>query len=129
MFFLRVMISRKRSKRKSSGGLYKVSSKKKKSELGSVPTTTKLGEVKRRLSRVLGGNIKVRNIQTNVINLFDGKKYVKATIKNVVGNAANKNFIRQNILTKGAIVETDKGKAQITSRPGQTGSINGILVK
>ncbi|MBT3304234.1 30S ribosomal protein S8e [Candidatus Woesearchaeota archaeon] len=123
------MISRKRSKRKSSGGLYTASRKKRKSELGSVPTTTKLGEVKRRLSRVLGGNVKTRNVQTNVLNLFDGKTYVKATIKNVTENSANKNFIRQNILTKGAIVETDKGKAKITSRPGQTGSLNGILIK
>ena len=123
------MISRKRSKRKSSGGLYKASRKKRKSEQGSIPTTTKLGKIKKRISRVLGGNVKARNIQTNVLNLFDGKKYVKATIKNVVENRANRNFIRQNILTKGAVVETNKGKARITSRPGQTGSVNGILIK
>ena len=46
----------------------------------------------------------------------------------VVENKANKDFVRMNILTKGAIIETDLGKAKITSRPGQSGSINAILI-
>ena len=32
-------------------------------------------------------------------------------------------------MTKGTIIETEKGKAKITSRPGQEGSINAVLVK
>ncbi|MFH1511592.1 MAG: 30S ribosomal protein S8e, partial [Candidatus Woesearchaeota archaeon] len=33
-----------------------------------------------------------------------------------------------NIITKGTIVDTDKGKVRITSRPGQDGTLNGVLV-
>jgi small subunit ribosomal protein S8e len=31
-------------------------------------------------------------------------------------------------MNKGAIIETKLGKAKITSRPGQTGTINAVLV-
>jgi len=33
------------------------------------------------------------------------------------------------ILTKGAIVETELGKVKITSRPGQDGVLNGVLIQ
>ncbi|MDO5821049.1 MAG: 30S ribosomal protein S8e, partial [Methanobrevibacter sp.] len=33
-----------------------------------------------------------------------------------------------NIITKGAIVETEIGNAKVTSRPGQDGIINGVLL-
>ena len=35
----------------------------------------------------------------------------------------------RNILTKGAFVETNLGKVKITSRPGQDGNMNGILIE
>ena len=44
------------------------------------------------------------------------------------GNSANPNYVRRNIITKGAIVETPEGNAKVTSRPGQDGVINGILI-
>lgn len=127
--FLRCMISRKRSVRKLSTGLYRDARKKRKSELGRVPTMTKVGETKRKTQRVLGGNVKRKILVTNEVSLFDGKKHSKATIKSVVENEANRNFIRQNIITKGAVVDTDKGKAKITSRPGQAGALSAVLVK
>ena len=37
--------------------------------------------------------------------------------------------VRRNILTKGAIIETDAGKAKITNRPGQEGTVNAVLVE
>lgn len=52
-----------------------------------------------------------------------------AEILNVVENRANPHFVRRNIITKGAIVETSKGLAKVTSRPGQHGILNGILIK
>ena len=65
------------------------------------------------------------------MSLYDpkAKKCSKATIKNVSGNPANRHFVRRNIITKGAVVETDKGKARITSRPGQEGTINAVLIE
>ena len=49
-------------------------------------------------------------------------------ILGVVENTANPNYVRRNIITKGAIVETPEGNAKVTSRPGQDGVINGILI-
>ncbi|MGC8851015.1 MAG: 30S ribosomal protein S8e, partial [Candidatus Micrarchaeia archaeon] len=36
---------------------------------------------------------------------------------------------RENIVTKGAIIETELGKAKVTSRPGQHGIVNAVLLK
>ncbi|MBW3022802.1 30S ribosomal protein S8e, partial [Candidatus Woesearchaeota archaeon] len=55
--------------------------------------------------------------------------YTKAKIKTVADSPANKHYVRRNIITKGAIVETDKGKAKITSRPGQDGTVNAVLIQ
>jgi small subunit ribosomal protein S8e len=37
--------------------------------------------------------------------------------------------VRRNIITRGAVVETKLGRARITSRPGQHGVANAVLVK
>ncbi|MHA1294432.1 MAG: 30S ribosomal protein S8e, partial [Promethearchaeota archaeon] len=41
---------------------------------------------------------------------------------------ASKDLNRRHIITKGSIVETELGRARITSRPGQHGVLNGILI-
>ena len=56
------------------------------------------------------------------------KKSQKAELKTVVESPANRNFVRRNIITKGSVVETSLGKVKITSRPGQEGTLNGVLV-
>ena len=53
----------------------------------------------------------------------------KAKLKKVIENKASRHFARMGIITKGAIIETDKGKAKVTNRPGQDGVINAVLVK
>jgi len=53
----------------------------------------------------------------------------KSEIKNVVETPSNRFLARQNILTKGTIVETDLGKVKITNRPSQDGIVNGILIE
>ncbi|MEM4267209.1 MAG: 30S ribosomal protein S8e [Candidatus Woesearchaeota archaeon] len=123
-------ISQLRSKRKSTGSRYKNSRKKKLYELGSEPTLTRLEKRVCFSARKLGGNRKLRLLSANEINLIDPKtkKAKKAHIKTVIENPANRHFVRRNILTKGTIVETEFGKAKITSRPGQEGTINGVLI-
>ena len=73
---------------------------------------------------------KVRLWGADVANLYDPKtnKYEQIKIKTISGNPANRHFIRRNIMTKGAIIETEKGKARITSRPGQDGVVNAVLI-
>jgi small subunit ribosomal protein S8e len=47
---------------------------------------------------------------------------------NEIENNADVDLARRNILTKGAIIVTEQGKAKITSRPGQAGTVNGVLL-
>lgn len=125
-----MVISQKRSRRTVTGSRYKKSRKKRKYEMGRVPSFTKLDEPKARKIRVRGRNYKSRLIRTNIANLLDKKTntYAKAKIISVVGNPANRHFIRRNIITKGCIIETDKGKAKVTSRPSQHGTVNAVLI-
>jgi small subunit ribosomal protein S8e len=124
-------ISQFRSKRKATGSRYIKGRGKKHCECGNTPIKTKVGEKKSKVVRTRGGlnkEILLKSDKMNIVNTKT-KKTVIATIKNVIDNPANRNYIRANILTKGTVVETDKGKAKITNRPGQEGTINGIAVE
>ena len=79
----------------------------------------------------MGGHAKNTLISANKINILDPKtKKAQVTeILTVVESPANRNFIRRNIITKGSVVNTKAGKVKVTSRPGQDGMINGILVQ
>ena len=116
--------------KKISGGRYRKSKKKKKYALVRQPRIVKLKETKKKILRTRGGNKKIVLLGENKINVLDSKtkksKVVK--IKNVLETPSNRFLARQNILTKGAIVETEIGKARITNRPGQEGSVQGILI-
>ena len=114
---------------KSSGGRKRTYRKKRVFEKVRTPTYTVLGERKIRQIRVNAGHIKTVLLSDNVANVVgkDGK-CKKAKIKTVVENPANTQLVRRNVITKGAVVETELGKARITSRPGQEGTINAILL-
>ena len=120
-----------RSHRKITGGRYRDYRKKRVFELRGQPILTRLAEKKTKTLRVIGGQKKQKILSANVIHVYDPKikKYSHESIKTIVENAANRHFVRRNIMTKGAIVETAKGKVKITSRPGQVGVLQGILVK
>ena len=60
--------------------------------------------------------------------LPSGGKSQVVDVLGVIENSANPNYVRRNIITKGAIVETPEGNAKVTSRPGQDGVLNGILI-
>jgi len=53
----------------------------------------------------------------------------KVRIASVIENGANPNYVRRNLLTKGAIIKTEIGNARIMSRPGQDGVINAVLLE
>lgn len=117
-------------KRKPTGGKKRAYRKKRKFEIGSFPTETLLGEEKRKIDRVRGGNVKVRLLSTEEINLSDPKKgrTERTKILRVLENPANIDYNRRGVLTKGTIVETPLGRAKITSRPGQDGVANAVLL-
>jgi len=126
------MITQKRSRRKVSGGRYKKKGRKKKLiEEGRTPSLTRVGKTRAKKLRVRGGNEKISLFSSDTANVFDPKtkKYSKAKILSVVENPANRHYTRRNIMTKGTIIDTDKGKAKVTSRPGQEGSVSAVLIK
>ena len=122
--------SQHRSLRKVSGGRYHFVRTKKKYELAGFQSNTKVEKTQKVVkTRVVGANQKLSLLSAHEINLADKKgKTTKTEILNVVENPANPNLVRRNIITKGSIVETKMGKARVTSRPGQEGSVNGVLV-
>ena len=119
----------KRSKRKVSGGRYKTSEKKRLYYVGSLPTLTRVEETSKKTKREKSGSLKQVLLTINKINVTNPKtkKTQTTEILTVVESPANRHFIRRNIITKGAIVETKMGKVKVTSRPGQEGTLNGIF--
>ncbi len=115
--------------RKISGGRYKKARKKKLYELLGQRRIIKLGEEKRKTIRIRGGNKKTFLLKSETINVKLGNKIKKLKIKNVIETPSNRFLARQNIITKGTIVETELGKVKITNRPSQEAIINGILVE
>ena len=115
--------------RKISGGRYIKSRKKKLYELAGQRREVKLGEEKRKTKKVLGGNKKTFLLKARIINVRIGNKIQKAEIKNVLETPSNRFLARQNLLSKGTIVQTDKGKVRITNRPSQEAMVNGVLIE
>ncbi len=120
-----------RSQRKETGGRYKTARKKRKYELGRDYIPTVIGEEENKKIRVRGGNYKVRIVSAKYVNVSNPKtgETKRVEIKDVLENPANPHYVRRDILTKGAIILTEIGKAKITSRPGQNGCINAILLE
>lgn len=125
------MIIQKRSNRKPSGGRYKRKKGKRLSNKGGLPRETKVGKQGAKQFRVRGGTIKTVLLTADTVNVFDPKtkKFEKLKIETIIDNPANRHFIRRNILTKGAIIKTEKGNARVTNRPGQEGMINAVLIE
>jgi SSU ribosomal protein S8E len=121
----------KRSLRKPSGGRIRPNSGKKKREISRevMPTTIGVKSIKK--IRVTGNNEKSRVLKIDRINVTDRKtgETVVAEIKNVVENPANPHYVRRNIINKGAVLETNMGKIKVTSRSGQNGALNGVLLE
>jgi len=122
-----------RDKKKPTGGRLHTRREKKRFELGSPPTETALGikaDVKN-VKRVSGGNSKIRLDEAAFVNVTNPKDNSSKKVKllKVKNNPSNVDYARRGVITKGAVVETELGNARITSRPGQNGMLNAILVK
>ena len=119
------------SRRKPSGGRRVQARGKRSTEISTEKQMALIGEPKRKIYRRTGGNTLVRVLAANKVSINNPKtgKTVLGTIENVVKNESDPNYVRRNVLVKGAIIETDKGRVRITSRPGKDGVINGVLVE
>jgi small subunit ribosomal protein S8e len=117
-------------KRKLSGGRKRIHRIKRKFEQGTFAAETTLGEPKRKPTRGLGANSKIKLLTDKFASVTDSKsgKTQKTTIVRVVRNPANVDYNRRGVITRGAEIETGLGMAKVTSRPGNDGVINAVLI-
>ncbi len=118
--------------KKPSGGRKRPHRLKRKYELGRPPTLTKIGvKEERKIIRVRGGGVKVRLKKAVYVNLVipEEKRVEKVKVLAVLENPANPDYSRSGVITRGALVKTELGVARITSRPGQDGVLNAVLVR
>lgn len=119
----------KQSRRTRTGKLLHRFRKKKRRELGREFIETKIGPEKKKIQRTRGGNRKVKLQRTEYANVVTKEGTKKTKVLSVAQNKASRHFERRNIITKGAIIQTELGKARVTSRPGQDGVVNAVLVE
>ena len=122
-------ICRSTSKRKSTGGRLKSWRKKRSHALGQDSKPATLGKEKMVQKRTRGGSSAVAIVKTQFANLVEKGKSTKVKILDVIENKASRHFVRRKVLTKGAVIKTEKGAAIITSRPTRDGTLNAKLIK
>ena len=118
------------SRRSRTGRRIRYARGKRKFEIGREQLLPTIGPTRLKKIRTMGNNRKTRAKTIDVAYVVnpEDNKTTKTEILSVAENAANIHYVRRNIMNKGAIIETKLGKAKITSRPGQTGTINAVLV-
>lgn len=125
-----------KSTRKETGGLRNsVNGKTKRLYLkgGDFASTTMADEAESIVAEGRGHTHKSKLRKATVANVTDAKskKTTKMKIIWVHENAANRLYVRRNIITKGTIIEVEangsKNYARVTSRPGQDGAVNAVL--
>ena len=120
-----------KSRRTPTGGRFRLSRGKRKFEIGSEKQFTRVGTTSMKKARTRGDNVKVRMLMAEYANVMDQNTNTvkKAKIITVKTNPANPNYVQRNIINKGATIETDVGMAKVTSRPGQDGAVNAVLIE
>jgi small subunit ribosomal protein S8e len=118
-------------KRKKTGGKKHIFRGKRAFEMGSDPAQTIVGEKRISIRRGRGGKLKLATLSVNTANVTDPAtgKSQKTEIQGVAKNPANVDYQRRGVITKGAILDTPLGQAIVTSRPGQHGVVNALLIQ
>jgi len=119
-----------RSRRKPTGGRYRPFRKKRRREIGREQQWAFIGPETLKLYRTHGGNRKVRILRAEWANVLDPAtgKAQKSKVVTVKANPSNPHYVTRNIITRGATIQTELGLARVTSRPGQHGIVNAVLL-
>jgi small subunit ribosomal protein S8e len=98
--------------------------------MGRTPTEPLMGETKRKKIDSKGKSKKSPAFRIQYVNVTDKNKGVtfRAEIQDVEMNPANMDYQRRKVITRGTIIKTTKGRAKVTSRPGQDGILNALLI-
>ncbi len=118
-------------KRRITGGRRKAYRTKRRFESGRYIAETQVGEREVRVLVAKGRNSKLRLLSEAYANTTtpDGKRTEKMEILRVVRSPVSADYNRRRIVTKGAVIATKLGEAVVTSRPGQNGIVNALLLK
>jgi small subunit ribosomal protein S8e len=111
--------------------MYRPLRKKRKHEIGREVQLATIGKSKTKKVRVRAGRVKTRLLSGEFVNLLNPKtgKVQKVKVATVIENPSNPHYVQRNIITKGAVLKTELGKARVTSRPGQHGILNAVLME
>ncbi|MCL5442299.1 MAG: 30S ribosomal protein S8e [Candidatus Marsarchaeota archaeon] len=102
---------------------------KRKSEIGNYFSATKLADKNDvKTVRHRGGNFTAVLKKAGFANLLTKEGYKKVQIKGVLESPDNRNFARQNIITKGTVISTELGNAVVLNSPGRDGAVNAKLM-
>lgn len=122
-------IEQGRSRRKQSGGRFRPHAKRKKRNLAGEFSATRLGELDTGAKDTRGTDAKIKLNAVGTVNVAtDDGEVASADIDAVLDNDANPDFVRRDIITKGAVLDTSEGTVRVTSRPGQDGTLNAVAV-
>ena len=120
---------RKKKVSSGTGGRRRKGRDKKLAHMGGTFTGTKVADKDVRVKkRGRGGKVREKLKKAAYVNVMAEGKAKKVKIIGVV-ESHNPHYARQNIITKGAILNTEAGKVRVTNRVGQDGVVNGVLVK
>ncbi len=115
---------------KITGGIRHPLKSRRKFQIDRYPNEALIGEQLTVTRKTRGNNRKTSIKTANVVNISLGNGKIKnSELIKVLENQTNNDYQRRGVITKGAIVETKDGKCKIVSRPGQDGTLNGILIK
>lgn len=117
--------------RKLTGGRKVAMRGRRKFEIDRYPNEAVAGATQIVARRTRGGNVKAAFKTAEFANVIDreAKKVTKSKILKVTKNPANRDYERRGVVSKGAVIETESGPAVVTSRPGQDGVVNAVLIK
>jgi len=98
--------------------------------MGREAVETELGDTVKKIVRGKGGQMKKKLLKAEYANVADpsSRRTERVKIIRVLRNPVNIDYNRRNIITKSAIIETSLGQAVVTSRTGQDGVINAVLL-
>ncbi|MFX0106770.1 MAG: 30S ribosomal protein S8e [Candidatus Hodarchaeota archaeon] len=120
----------RKSGRTSTGARKKRFKSKRKYELGRTPTETVMGDAKRKKIDSRSLHKKNPALRVTMVNVTDPAKNetTRVELQDVEENKANMDYQRRKVITRGTIIKTSKGRARVTSRPGQDGILNAVLI-
>ena len=99
--------------------------------MGRPPIETLLGGDRVLVVRARGSTLKAKVKFASYANVVDPKtgQCKRVRILRVVSNPSSKDYDRRGVITRGAVIETEIGRARVTSRPGQDGAVNAVLIR